>query len=289
MEYCHECGRMRVAEVCEPDTCSGQSALGVSVKDRWLEVRPWKPADGSRLVPPATIAVCDPATGRASVWDWEEQRYGSDVAAVAGGEASFAWIEVTTQCNQTCRHCFMFERLRQGHVPLEQLVSAICALERLPVRRLVLSGGEPTLHPNFHEVLAAALRAVRPVTVLSNGLRHSATLISALRHPLVRVEVPLLGWEEAHDHMTGVPGSFQRALAALKAYREAGVRVVMTTTLTRYGYEALPRLKTLAETLGVPLEPSRLFPEGAAVANWEELAPGQEPVMPGLKAQQVPA
>lgn len=292
MLSCRECGHLLEQGPCDPINCPGKGTRDVAVKDRWLEVRPSGPGAGAQPPVPAQIAVCDPTTGTAWDWDWQARRYRGDMAAAAWGAGAFAWIELTTQCNQTCRHCFMIDRLRQGHVPTDQLLAALAALEGLPVGRLVFSGGEPTMHPGFTQVLSAALRLGRPVTVLSNGSRRSADLLAALAHPLVRVEIPLLGWQQTHDRMTGVAGSFERALASLRAYRAAGVHVVLTTTLTHYAQEALPRLKDVAEQLGIAFEASRLFAQGAAVRNWEELlprpveAPGDDGVAP---AQPVPA
>jgi len=84
-------------------------------------------------------------------------------------------IEITDNCNLRCPVCFAAsgpERLT--HKPLSQVIAmldAVVANEGEP-DVVHISGGEPTLHPDFFEILAAARdRPIRHLMVNTNGIR----------------------------------------------------------------------------------------------------------------------
>jgi tetraether lipid synthase len=86
-----------------------------------------------------------------------------------------ALIEINEHCNLTCPVCFADSSPARGkHLPLatiERMVDALVASEGEP-DLVQLSGGEPTLHPAFFEVLdAVRARPIRHVMVNTNGLR----------------------------------------------------------------------------------------------------------------------
>src|SRR5262249_46454335 len=86
-----------------------------------------------------------------------------------------ALIEITEHCNLSCPVCFADSSpARTGFVPLasvEKMLDALVASEGEP-DLVQISGGEPTLHPDFFEILAAArARPIRHVMINTNGLR----------------------------------------------------------------------------------------------------------------------
>ena len=86
-----------------------------------------------------------------------------------------ALIEINDHCNLTCPVCFAESSpARTQHLPLatiERMLDALVASEGEP-DLVQISGGEPTLHPDFFAVLdAARARPIRHVMVNTNGLR----------------------------------------------------------------------------------------------------------------------
>src|SRR5579871_2565445 len=84
-------------------------------------------------------------------------------------------VEINDACNLTCPVCFADSAVgRGGHRPLaeiEAMLDAVVASEGEP-DLVQLSGGEPTIHPQFFEVLSAAkARPIRHLMINTNGLR----------------------------------------------------------------------------------------------------------------------
>jgi uncharacterized radical SAM superfamily Fe-S cluster-containing enzyme len=84
-------------------------------------------------------------------------------------------LEVTDHCNLRCPVCYAGSGPeRQSHRPLsviERMLDAVVASEGEP-DVVQLSGGEPTIHPEFFAILdAARARPIRHLMVNTNGLR----------------------------------------------------------------------------------------------------------------------
>jgi uncharacterized radical SAM superfamily Fe-S cluster-containing enzyme len=102
-------------------------------------------------------------------------------------------VELTSSCNLTCPMCYASSSPGGRHVPLEECQQAIDRLVEVEGRPevLQLSGGEPTLHPQFSEVLDYALsRPIDYVQINTNGIRlaHDAQLIQSLARHRQRLE-----------------------------------------------------------------------------------------------------
>ncbi len=91
-------------------------------------------------------------------------------------------IELTDRCNLTCPICYAdsgVEELGQDHQPrrhrslaeIEQMLAAVVANEGEP-QVVQLSGGEPTLHPEFFQVLDRVKASpIQHLMINTNGLR----------------------------------------------------------------------------------------------------------------------
>ena len=84
-------------------------------------------------------------------------------------------IEVTDACNLRCPTCYaMSGPERQTHRSLEQIERMLDLAVRNEIEPSIvqISGGEPTIHPQFFEILdAARTRPIQPLMINTNGIR----------------------------------------------------------------------------------------------------------------------
>ena len=80
-------------------------------------------------------------------------------------------VDVTYLCNATCRYCRWGDSLTPGRVAqnLENVFIPPDTLEMIGTRRVVLSGGEPRLHPRIADILEYYGSLVDEVVVITNG------------------------------------------------------------------------------------------------------------------------
>ena len=172
------------ASVCS--TCRERVEAKILIKDERVYLEKWCPAHGFERVmvaddadyyrqcrehwikPPELPRHFATAMQRGCPWD-------CGLCPDHMQHACLTVLEITEHCNLRCPVCYAEsspERTR--HRPLaeiERMLDAVVAAEGEP-DVVQLSGGEPTLHPQFFEILAAArARPIRHVMINTNGLR----------------------------------------------------------------------------------------------------------------------
>ena len=165
-------------------------------------------------------------------------------------------IELTYDCNFDCVFCYNDRALAGTKLTLDEHLRVLDDLEQMGVLNVVLSGGEPMVHPHFFAIGKAAKERGFVVRVKTNGhlLRGEALrrLVDDV-DPFV-VEVSLHGSTAAtHERQTRVPGSFDRLLANLRDAKAAGLRVRINSTLTAYNEHEIDGMHAIADELGMPL------------------------------------
>jgi MoaA/NifB/PqqE/SkfB family radical SAM enzyme len=149
------------------------------------------------------------------------------------------WIQVTgTWCNLECTHCLNASGPAEPWLkPLAPAVvrRALAEAERLGVREIYFTGGEPFLHPEILDLLACALKAA-PTTVLTNGTRITPPVADQLAAVAtsspysfeVRISVDDVD-REKNDRVRG-RGAFDKAIRALRLLTDRGLLPILTAT-----------------------------------------------------------
>ena len=187
------------------------------------------------------------------------------------------WVRLTRCCNQRCLFCHD-RGAQDGKVAAFASLKRDLALgRRQGLRRVVLSGGEPTLHPDFLKLVRLARDlGYTHVQAITNGRRfcYPGFLARAVAAGLTEVTFSMHGHTaELHDGLTRTPGSFVQAAAGLRgALAAPGLIVSVDVVISRRN---LPVLRECLESfiaLGVrEFDLLALVPFGDAWKNWPEL------------------
>jgi radical SAM protein with 4Fe4S-binding SPASM domain len=185
------------------------------------------------------------------------------------------WIS-TAACDLTCPHCYSHAgKKAHGELTTEEARTLILdELVRLGRPTLVIAGGETLLRRDFPEIIAHAKARRIPWAIHTHGGRVEALFEVFRDYPPVMAAISLDGPREYHDAFRGREGSFDAALRAIVALRDAGVpEVVAGTTINRDNADLL------ADMLGVVLGSGAhswgfhlMTPEGRAGAHRDLLA-----------------
>jgi len=117
-------------------------------------------------------------------------------------------IMITKKCNLKCPYCFANEFVNKNNVDMkmEDYLKAIEFALTDPDERIGLIGGEPTIHPNFKEMLEVLIQddRVNQVTLFTNGI-YLDKYIKQLVHPkfsiLVNCNSPTDIGEKAYNKL----------------------------------------------------------------------------------------
>ena len=147
-------------------------------------------------------------------------------------------LEITSSCNLTCPMCYAASGPGGKHLSLADCRRQIDRLVEVEGRAEVcqLSGGEPTIHPQFREVVEYALsREIDYVMINTNGIRFARdpSLVELAARHKDRLEVYFQFDGLSDDVYVALRGEplLETKLAALEALGRAGVHVTLVATL----------------------------------------------------------
>lgn len=176
----------------------------------------------------------------------------------------FYALELTLLCNNRCLGCSNVfithedkptRRGQEAHPPLDAAAWR-AILERIApyAHSLKITGGEPTLHPQFKEIVAEINRRGIPFTLFTNARwQNPQEVITLLRASpaCTGLLVSLHGATAAsHEAFSSVPGSFQETLRNVQLAVEAGLVVAISTIITHWNYAEVEDIVCLAWRLG---------------------------------------
>jgi MoaA/NifB/PqqE/SkfB family radical SAM enzyme len=170
-------------------------------------------------------------------------------AAAAERRPIVVW-NITRRCNLKCVHCYSdsTSAVYPGELDWDQCKAVVDDLADFKVPALLLSGGEPTIHPHFFELAEYATGKGLRLTLSTNG-----TLLDPERAARVKdigfsyVGISLDGIGATHDHFRGVQGAYDKAVQAFRNCRAVGQKVGLRLTLSQHNIEDLDRILDLIE------------------------------------------
>jgi MoaA/NifB/PqqE/SkfB family radical SAM enzyme len=154
------------------------------------------------------------------------------------------FVEVTSRCNLRCAHCYVDAGPGGRDTDIDRLLAFVRnTVRRFGAPRFVsLTGGEPTLHPRFDELLAGLRDLGLAVGLSTNGVAPLARRVLGRHGPwLSAVQVSLDGPEPYHDQIRG-PGTFRRVAETIALLEENSVPYQVQTTVGRDSLQGLPSL-----------------------------------------------
>jgi radical SAM protein with 4Fe4S-binding SPASM domain len=176
-------------------------------------------------------------------------------------------IELTSRCQLKCRHCFNVSGPDEWQeLPFDVVQRLLTEIQGWGVSQVRLTGGEPTLHSSFFELLACCHRLGLQVFLNTHGVYASAILHRLESAPVARFIVGIDGLEATHDAIRGT-GNFSRALRSIRRLREVEKPVTLALHAAVYNLDELPGIAALAEELQADLKVSPLRPLGRAVTQ----------------------
>jgi hypothetical protein len=152
---------------------------------------------------------------------------------------SLANVDLTSRCNLSCNVCFADANRHPSDLPFEQAVEALRRLRGqrpAPAFAVQFTGGEPTLHPRFLEIVSAARKmGFSHIQAATNGLKFVDPDFSRRARDA--------GLQYLYLQMDGVTDDVFREvrgeallegkLKAIDSARKAGLRVIFVPTIAR--------------------------------------------------------
>lgn len=160
-----------------------------------------------------------------------------------------ATLYLTERCNSRCVSCDYWRHGRRD-IDLATVEQLLPGLQALGVETVLVSGGEPLLHPQWRDI-AARLRAQGlRLWLLTAGLALAKQAGEVARH-FEQVTVSLDGATAASYARIRGLDAFEAVCAGVRAAVRAGLPVTLRVTVQRGNAGELAALVELAHKLGV--------------------------------------
>jgi len=147
-------------------------------------------------------------------------------------------LHLTDRCTLRCRHCYVGPQTGTD-LPIAQVLQVAGEFAALQGLRLIVSGGEPTMHRHFWRLNDRLPSFPFRAILLTNGTLLDRAAARALRFG--EVQVSLDGPEEAHDALRGTGASAARSPPCATSSRPASPWSVATvvTSLNESRFDEL--------------------------------------------------
>ena len=152
------------------------------------------------------------------------------------------------RCNLTCKHCYATSADKDfpGELTTGQIFDVMDDLKAFGVPVLILSGGEPLMHPDIFTISQRAKDMGFYVGLSSNGtLIDENNIDDIARVGYNYVGISIDGVRETHDRFRRKQGAFDEALRGVRLCHDAGIKVGLRFTLTQDNHHDLPALLQL--------------------------------------------
>ncbi len=187
-------------------------------------------------------------------------------------------LDITSQCNLSCPACFANSSPEaSSYLPLEQVLHAVeTAIERengkLDV--VMLSGGEPTVHPQIREMIDRLIAMpITRVVVNTNGIRlaNEDAFLDFIAHHRERVEIYLQYDGQRETTQRELRGADLREVKSRVVERLSEKRIFTTLVMTVS--------KTNADQIGEVLDTAFATPYAGGVMFQPLFASGRSPAL----------
>lgn len=184
-------------------------------------------------------------------------------------------LMLTGKCNYNCLHCFNSadNADRMEEWDYDALIDLFDQAADCGIHRIILTGGEPMLHPRFDDIVRAIYeRNMMIEEVMTNGFFLRQETLDMFRElhgtPLFKISFDGVG---RHDWMRGREGAEEDAKRAIRLCAENGFSTQVQTQLNRGNIDVIPETLRVLEDLGVSR--TRII-RTTEVARWVKRAPG---------------
>lgn len=188
------------------------------------------------------------------------------------------WVRLVTACNSRCLFCLDSDTPRNVFLPFDEIEADLQkGREQLDAWKVIVSGGEASLHPRFHDVVRRARElGYGRVQTVTNGWRYAEKEFfdDAVDAGLDEITFSLHGHDETlHDHMTQHPGAFRNIVKAIaRSVRSGKVITSIDVCINKQNVAVLDKIVELGFSLGVTeYDLLHVIPQAAAFDHRDEL------------------
>ena len=165
---------------------------------------------------------------------------------------SKVYFEITRRCNLKCEYCYNNSRNDfSSELFKDQIIKVVDELYELGTFEIRLTGGEPTLHPHFFEIVKYIEKKGFFISLATNGVWNEELVRKIAATSIRIIIISLDGPEKYHDSVRG-KGTFAAVKSTILKLKEYGnFSIKINTVLCRENKEYIEDIISIADSLGI--------------------------------------
>jgi len=158
-----------------------------------------------------------------------------------------------SSCNCRCVMCDIWKDNKNLKQLSEKDISGLLgSLKKLGTRRVVLSGGEALLHPNFFRLCELLKKLPLKITLLSTGLtvkKHAGQIVRHVDDLIVSLD----GDKEIHNQIRNIPNAFDLLKEGIISIKQicASFKITARTVIHKINFRIWPGILQAAKEIAV--------------------------------------
>lgn len=181
---------------------------------------------------------------------------------------------INNECNSYCQMCYATKYRLPSREPLssKEIKDVWLQCQKLGAFIAAVEGGEPTLRPDFFDVVEALDPFRNIVVLVSNCLILDRKWIKDLKKAGVSVLHLSLDGYDAHtnDKVRGSEGHFEKVIECIGIGKELGLTIYLSSMLSHTNKDAYIKILELAKKLEVGVSGALIVTMGRYFGNLQE-------------------
>ncbi len=198
-------------------------------------------------------------------------------------------IKIGFGCNNHCHFCVQGDKRNFcAAKDKKEIRDSLKEAHKKGKRQVIFTGGEPSLHPNFLELVRMARKmGYKTIQIQTNGrtFAYRDFCLKAIKAGVNQFSPALHGHNaKIHDFLTNSPGSFEQTVQGIKNLKSLNQFLTTNTVVTTKNYRFLPQIAQLLVNLDVDrFQFAFIHVHGTAKENQDWIVPKKSKVMPYIK------
>jgi MoaA/NifB/PqqE/SkfB family radical SAM enzyme len=194
------------------------------------------------------------------------------------------FFKVGHMCNSACLYCVAGEPNHEPFIDLKVIKKELEEKAAL-YDCIIFTGGEPSMHPRFFELLSIVYYLGYKIEIQSNiRMFSSKRFTERIRKYNVRLIVCMnSSRDDVFDRMANAKGAFKQTVLGARNIINAGIELDSKVIITTYNYDHLTEIVEFVQSFGIT-SIMLVFPTpmGLSKDNFKEINPRYSDIMPAV-------
>jgi radical SAM protein with 4Fe4S-binding SPASM domain len=147
------------------------------------------------------------------------------------------YILLTNNCNLSCSHCIRSDK--SDTTLSKQEIETILSNVNLPDNHIVLTGGEPSLHPDFTYVIDKISKSAKKVTICTNGINNY--YFESIKDSNIHLQFSIDGNRQYHNKIRGLD-SFDKIIKNIQLAQKYNISHSISTVVNKINVDSISEM-----------------------------------------------